>query len=97
MDGFRRVESSQTPARGPQFGPNVQPPMKRASVDISTTPDVFFYEICVDTYQHSSFIKCKKADFGNFEILSPKGTYQIPIQNEKLNFCSKISIVEQSK
>jgi hypothetical protein len=24
-DGFRRVESSQTPARGPQFGPNVQP------------------------------------------------------------------------
>jgi hypothetical protein len=25
MDGFRRVESSQTPARGPQFGPNVQP------------------------------------------------------------------------
>jgi hypothetical protein len=23
-DGFRRVESSQTPARGPQFGPNVQ-------------------------------------------------------------------------
>jgi hypothetical protein len=25
MDGFWRVESSQTPARGPQFGPNVQP------------------------------------------------------------------------
>jgi hypothetical protein len=25
MDGFRRLESSQTPARGPQFGPNVQP------------------------------------------------------------------------
>jgi hypothetical protein len=24
MDGIRRVESSQTPARGPQFGPNVQ-------------------------------------------------------------------------
>jgi hypothetical protein len=24
MDGFWRVESSQTPARGPQFGPNVQ-------------------------------------------------------------------------
>jgi hypothetical protein len=25
MDGFRRVESSQTSARGPQSGPNVQP------------------------------------------------------------------------
>jgi hypothetical protein len=24
LDGFRRVESSQTPARRPQFGPNVQ-------------------------------------------------------------------------
>jgi hypothetical protein len=26
MDGFWRVESSQTPARGPQFEPNVQGP-----------------------------------------------------------------------
>jgi hypothetical protein len=28
MDGFRRVESSQTPAGGPQFGPNVQGTVK---------------------------------------------------------------------
>jgi hypothetical protein len=34
MDGFRRVESSQTPARGPQFGPNVQSTIDKICLDL---------------------------------------------------------------
>jgi hypothetical protein len=61
MDGFRKVESSQTPARGPQFGPSEQ---KIANLRYRTLEVTEFHRFfTIFSWMESGFfseLRCKK-------------------------------------